>query len=91
MSEYRVTHVDYAEDNLKKQRIRNRKKAEKVSKNQCFEKIVKMDALSAGSPVYKMNSVKLDTSLQKIVKMDTLFVQFVLAEGESRIQAHENT
>jgi hypothetical protein len=35
-----------------------------------------MDVLTRQSPVYEMNCYKVDASIQKIVKMDTLIVQF---------------
>jgi hypothetical protein len=74
--EYRTTHPDYVEDNRKKQQHRNNKRSEKLLQQSTFEKIVKMDALTQQSPVYEMNSYKMDASVQKIVKMDTLIVQF---------------
>lgn len=80
--EYRTTHPDYVEANRKKQQKRNKKRPEKLSQKHFDPKIVKMDALSEQSPVYEMISYRLDASTQKIVKMDTLIVQFTVAEGE---------
>jgi hypothetical protein len=83
--EYRESHPDYVEDNRKKQRKRDEKRALKMSQKWFKKKIVKMDALIAQSPLYVMNSFKQDASTQQIVKMDRLIVQFIAAESDLRI------
>jgi len=70
-SQYRESHPDYVLDNRNKQRIRNRRRREKLA----TEKIVKMDACTSIEPhIYIMTPYEKDAS-GKIVKMDAYLVQ----------------
>lgn len=73
--DYREKHPEYVLRNRELQWERNKKR----DKRKKFVKIVKMDALEKQSEklnTYVMNSYKIDSD-EKIVKMDTLFVQLV--------------
>ena len=77
-SKYRQDHADYVEKNREKQRIRNKKRSQKLDFIKQIEKIVKMDTLKKSlekTNVYLMKPYKMDAS-GKIVKMDELIVKF---------------
>ena len=85
--QYRQTHPLYAKTNGKKQLLRN-KKASKIAFESHFQKIVKTDALIAGSltgrGLYEILPFKTRPG-KKIVKTDALIVEIRAHRGFSRV------
>ncbi len=81
-TQYRQQHPDYVAKNREQQKIRNQRRRQKT----CQQKIVKMDALQTQpekTMSYIMTPYKMDAS-KKIVKMDTLFVQLKVFQGDKQ-------
>jgi len=82
---YREDHPEYVKANREKQRIRNARRSER-QESTLSKKIVKMDALRnqpIESTAYLMTPYEMDAS-GKIVKMDTLFVELLPLQADSR-------
>lgn len=86
-SEYRQSHPLYAENNRKKQNLRN-KNAQKIALEHTNRKIVKADALIAenlaGRGLYEILPYKMRPD-KKIVKTDALIVEIRAHRGFGKI------
>ncbi len=86
-SEYRQSHSFYAETNLQKQQLRN-KKASKIAFESHFKKVVKTDALIAenlvGRGLYEIKPYKTCPG-KKIVKTDALIVEIRAHLGFAKV------
>ena len=90
--DYRQTHPCYAETNRQKQLLRNKKASKNVFESH-LQKIVKTDALIAGSPVgrglYEILPYKTRPE-KKIVKTDALIVEIRAHRGFTKVLVSES-